>query len=74
MLITYDTWRLQGPLEDDIVGIHEGEACGRYHEPDEDAPCGYRPKPCSGAMLHRQEGAESFETHWAECDTCGEVA
>ena len=57
----------------DEIGHEDGETCGRVEPPDEDAPRGYKPKPCGGVMIHRQEGAERFETTWAECDTCGEI-
>ena len=32
----------------DEIGHEEGATCNRIHEPDEDAPRGYRPKPCKG--------------------------
>lgn len=64
----YDAWRLASPDdESDAVGIEGGQLCNRYAEPDEDAPRGYRPKPCIGIML-RDEDDEAY------CDTCGEVA
>jgi hypothetical protein len=47
------------------IGQHEGEACGRYPEPDEDQPRGYRPKPCPGVMVDLNG--------MAVCDTCGEI-
>ena len=56
----YDKWRLSAPEDDrHEIGSHEGETCGRYDEPDEDEPRGYRPKPCEGVM------ADDV------CDTCG---
>ena len=61
---TYDAWRLASPPEADDVGKEDGETCGRYEEPDEDAPRGYRAKPCSGTMLADAEG-DMF------CDWCG---
>lgn len=71
----YDTWKLASPDDErHEVGTEDGQPCLRYAEPDEDAPRGYRPKPCTGTMVHRQEGAEYFETSWVECDTCGEAA
>jgi hypothetical protein len=63
----YDAWRLQGP--DDIyqlyIGSKDGDTCNRLHEPDEDAPRGYRPKPCTGTM--RDIDGTVF------CDTCREI-
>ena len=64
----YDAWRLAGPDdESDGVGVECGQPCNRYHEPDEDAPRGYKPKPCTGIMLQDEYGD-------AQCDTCGEIA
>jgi len=60
----YDAWRLAGPPESHDVGTLAGETCGRYEEPDEDAPRSYRAKPCSGTMLADAEG-DIF------CDWCG---
>ena len=62
----YDAWRLQGPPDTDAIGIADGETCNRYPEPDEDAPRGYRPRPCDGIM-EEVDG-------WAVCGTCGAVA
>tara|TARA_R110000787_G_scaffold5079_2_gene18874 strand:+ start:419 stop:631 length:213 start_codon:yes stop_codon:yes gene_type:complete len=62
----YDVWRLRGPDEHEEPGTEPGEVCGRYAEPDEDAPRGYRPKPCTGTM-DNNEGV-------IVCDTCGEMA
>ena len=63
----YDAWRLAPPDDDrHDVGKEEGEVCGRFAEPDEDAPRGYRPKPCDGVMVE-WDGA-------VNCDTCGEIA
>lgn len=63
----YDEWRLRSPWNDcHEIGQHEGETCGRFEEPDEDAPRGYRPKPCSGVMV--QDCGEIV------CETCGELA
>jgi len=53
------------PDEDHEIGHEDGETCGRYPEPCEDQPRGYRPKPCKGEM----EGADGFSV----CDTCGEI-
>ena len=62
----YDAWKLQGPPESDAPGEHEGETCNRVPEPDEDAPRGYRPKPCNGTMVDVDE--------YGVCDRCGAMA
>lgn len=62
---SYDAWRLQGPPEVELLGEYEGEECGRYAGPDEDAPRGYRPRPCTGTM--------TTEAGVIACDTCGEI-
>lgn len=63
----YDAWRLSCPYDDfDGVGEEEGYLCNRVEEPDEDAPRGYRPKPCQGEMIE-SDGV-------IVCDTCGETA
>jgi hypothetical protein len=63
----YDAWRLRGPDEHEEPGTEPGEVCGRYAEPDEDTPRGYRPKPCEGVMnLDERDGMIC-------CDTCGEL-
>lgn len=59
----YDRWRLQGPPEHDEIGTEPGDKCGRVAEPDEDAPRGYRPRPCNGVMV-----AACGEV---VCETCG---
>ena len=51
----------------DPIGQEEGETCGRYPEPDEDAPRGYKPKPCKGVMLNEIEWEPSM------CQVCGAV-
>ena len=62
----YDAWKLAGPDDDrHEVGNEDGETCGRVEPPDEDAPRGYRPRPCTGVM----EGVDGFNV----CDTCGEI-
>lgn len=67
----YDAWRLSTPYDDfDGVGTEDGEMCNRIAEPDEDAPRGYRPKPCKGTMAH----VVSFDDRHVACDTCGEIA
>lgn len=66
----YDEWRLQGPDEDRFaLGHEEGEPCNRVHEPDEDAPRGYRSKPCQGVMIRTVD----FDDRHTVCDTCGEI-
>jgi hypothetical protein len=65
----YDAWRLRGPDEHEEVGTEWKDRCNRYPAPedaeDEDAPRGYRPRPCTG-MMDNNEGV-------IVCDTCGEV-
>ena len=66
----YDAWRLAGPDDEcHEIGTEDGQPCLRVHEPDEDAPRGYKPKPCRGTMIK----AYAFEEGVA-CDTCGEIA
>lgn len=63
----YDTWKLATPWDDcHEIGMEDGDECGRYHEPDDDAPRGYKPRPCSGVMV--QACGEVV------CETCGEIA
>ena len=50
----------------DHIGTTPGETCNRVQPPDEDAPRGYRPRPCGGEMID-SDGV-------AVCDTCGETA
>ena len=52
----------------DEIGTEDGQPCGRYPEPDEDQPRGYRPKPCQGVMVYDECGC------CIQCDTCGEYA
>jgi len=47
----------------DPIGCEEGETCGRYDPPDEDAPRGWKPKPCQGEM-------QSISDEWLRCDQC----
>jgi hypothetical protein len=61
----YDAWRLAGPDDSDQVGVEEGDLCNRVHEPDEDAPRGYRPKPCDGTMFS--------DAGFVTCDKCWET-
>lgn len=64
----YDAWRLSCPYDDfDGVGTEEGQQCNRVHEPDEDAPRGYRPRPCGGLMVEDVEGS-------IVCESCGALA
>ena len=64
----YDDWIFRTP--DDIhqpyVGSKAGDTCNRVEAPDEDAPRGYRPKPCNGVMV--QACGE------VACETCGGMA
>lgn len=62
---SYDDWRLSVP-EHPYLGSKPGDTCNRVQEPDEDAPRGYRPRPCSGEIIE-QHGV-------TVCDTCGELA
>jgi len=64
--MTYDDMILRGPEERNEVGTEDGDTCGRYPEPDEDMPRGYKPKPCAGVMMDWANGIK--------CDTCGEIA
>jgi hypothetical protein len=50
----YDAWRLRGP-ERHEVGTEPGDTCGRYAEPDEDAPRNYRPNKGLGRTRLRPE-------------------
>lgn len=55
----------QREAEEHEVGTDPGDECGRIEQPDEDAPRGYRPKPCTGIIIEDlDEGIY--------CDTCGE--
>ena len=63
----YDEWVTRGPWdESEEIGTEEGDQCNRITEPDEDAPRGYRPTPCSGVMV--QACGEVV------CETCGGIA
>lgn len=68
----YDRLAVNPPpgVYDHQIGMEEGDTCGRFHEPDEDAPRGYKPKPCQGTMV------SDDDPQWPgiTCDTCGEVA
>ena len=66
--MTYDEMILRGPDERPEIGTEDGETCGRYPEPDEDAPRGYKPKPCSGLMLFEHSSENT------RCSLCGELA
>ena len=68
MLPNYDAWALRGPEEQPEVGADDGEVCGRYEEPNDAAPFGYRANPCTGTMKHDTREGMTF------CDTCWEVA
>ena len=58
------------------IGNEDGETCGRVDPPDEDAPRGYKPKPCQGVMephFFNAAAAMNNFPDWIECDTCGEI-
>jgi len=67
MAMTYDEWKLDTPDRPDEPGHEVDAVCNRYPEPDEDAPRGYKPKPCKGVMSYDPRDAELC------CDTCGEA-
>lgn len=68
----YDQWRMECPYDDfDGIGTGDGQTCNRVAEPDEDAPRGYRPKPCRGEMFI---AGDETDDCWIQCDTCGEIA
>ena len=67
--MTYDEMILRGPDEPNEIGTEDGDTCGRFLPPDEDAPRGYKPKPCKGVMIK----AYAFDDGVA-CNTCGEIA
>lgn len=50
------------------VGTEPGDVCGRYPEPDENAPRGWKPKPCDGVMM-----CDDDTNGEIVCDTCGGV-
>ena len=64
---TYDRLTANPPPERHEIGTKDGETCGRYPEPDEDMPRGYKPKPCDGEMRFDDSDATPY------CDTCGEM-
>ena len=68
-MTSYDEWRLSGPEEHHEIGMEDGDTCGRFFPPDDDAPRGYKPKPCKGVMIK----AYAFDDGVA-CNTCGEIA
>lgn len=79
----YDDWKLSGPDDHTEPGTEEGHPCNRYEEPDEDAPRGYKPKPCAGTMVfgavencscHIVAPCGSCVNNPLFCDTCGEYA
>ena len=75
----YDAWRLAGPDTPDPVGTEPDQPCGRYADPDEDAPRGHKPK-CQGEMLAVCDACGTIDPKApcgaviAVCDTCGEIA
>ena len=60
----YDRWRLTPPDDRPEVGKREGDECLRVEPPDEDAPKGWKLKPCGGVMIE-EDGV-------TVCDRCGE--
>ena len=62
----YDRWRLTPPEDRPEVGTEPGDDCLRAEMPDEDAPKGWKPKPCAGTMIE-EDGV-------TVCDTCHEEA
>jgi len=68
----YDDWKLAGPDERHEIGNADGETCNRVPEPDEDAPRGYRPKPCEGVMERPRVNGKPVD-NFVTCDTCGEI-
>jgi hypothetical protein len=69
----YDAWKLSSPDDDrHQLGVKEGEECGRYPEPDEDEPRGYKRRPCKGTMVAIAEHPDTEEVA-VGCDTCGEM-
>ena len=67
----YDAWRLSCPYDDfDGVGTEDGQQCNRVHEPDEDAPRNYRPRPCGGLMMEQPDGDDTIVV----CESCGAIA
>ena len=73
----YDAWKLASPEDErHEIGHEDGQPCNRVHEPDEDAPRGYRPKPCKGVMCGEYWNADAADAgvpDWIECNTCGEI-
>ena len=66
----YDAWKLASPDDErDAIGDEPGQVCGRYHEPDEDAPRGYKPKPCRGEMEYDDDDHQTLR-----CNFCGEIS
>jgi len=62
----YDAWLFSNISDGDPIGTEDGDICGRYAEPDEDAPRGYRPKPCTGTLVDNGYG-------FIRCDICAEL-
>ena len=64
-LPNYDRWRLATPFDEEHeIGTEPGDQCNRLPEPDEDAPRGYRPRPCGGLMVETGDGD-------IQCESCG---
>lgn len=66
MIPGHDIWKLRGPDEPHQIGTEAGQTCNRYPEPCEDAPRGYRPRPCGGLMME-SDGVTI-------CESCGSLA
>ena len=67
---SYDNWKLASPDDDrNEIGTEDGQPCCRYPEPDEDAPRGYKPKPCPGEMIR---SGYLDDDRYIVCNTCGE--
>jgi hypothetical protein len=79
----YDAWKLSQPDGPVMIGSREGDICNRIAPPDEDAPLGFRPKPCPGTLqfgdvegcrCHISPPCNSCVNNPLICDTCGEEA
>lgn len=64
----YDRLTANLPPDRHEIGTEDGETCGRYPEPDEDEPRGYKRKPCNGVMHYGELSEFTF------CDKCGKLA
>jgi len=66
----------------DEIGTEDCDICGRYPEPDEGMPRGYKPKPCKGVMhyddvegctCHISPPCGACVNNPVTCDICGEI-